>query len=154
MQARLWGDEAFTLTGATPAGGTYSGRGVADGTFNPYTAGVGTHVITYTYTDETTGCTNSCTFEIEVINDTSVPGITAPSIKVYPNPARSILNVAVENQQINEIRMIDMLGQIVYTANVQHNRHEINVGEFTSGIYFVQVITSEGMVTHRVQVTR
>jgi hypothetical protein len=153
MQVRLWGDEAFALTGATPAGGTYSGRGVANGQFNPYTAGVGTHVITYTYTDGN-GCTNTCTFEIEVINDTSVPGISEPSIKVYPNPARSILNITVENQQINEIRMIDMLGQIVYTASVQNDRHEINVGEFKSGIYFVQVITSEGMVTQRVQVTR
>src|SRR5204863_289545 len=37
-----------TLTGGTPAGGTYSGTGVAAGVFTPATAGVGTHSITYT----------------------------------------------------------------------------------------------------------
>lgn len=40
---------AFNLTAATP-GGTWSGTGItnaATGTFNPATAGVGTHVITY-----------------------------------------------------------------------------------------------------------
>ncbi|MBD79578.1 MAG: hypothetical protein CL840_11730, partial [Crocinitomicaceae bacterium] len=48
---------AFTLTGGSPTGGTYSGTGVSSGTFNPGTAGVGTHSIKYTYTDGN-GCTN------------------------------------------------------------------------------------------------
>jgi len=40
---------AFTLTGGSPAGGTYSGTGVSNGTFNPAVAGAGTFNITYTY---------------------------------------------------------------------------------------------------------
>jgi gliding motility-associated-like protein len=41
-------DASFTLTAAT-AGGTWSGPGMsANGSFNPTTAGVGTHTITYT----------------------------------------------------------------------------------------------------------
>jgi uncharacterized protein (TIGR02145 family) len=58
---------AFTLSGGTPAGGTYSGTGVAGGIFNPATAGAGTFNITYTYTDA-----NSCT-------NTSIQPIT-----IYP----------------------------------------------------------------------
>ncbi len=53
------------LTGATPAGGTYSGAGVAGNFFNPSVAGVGTHTITYTHTHPN-GCTSSCTFNITV----------------------------------------------------------------------------------------
>ena len=56
---------AYALTGATPTGGTYSGDGVSNGMFDPSTAGVGTHTITYTYTDGNT-CSNSCTFTITV----------------------------------------------------------------------------------------
>jgi PKD repeat protein len=44
-----------------PVGGTWSGTGITDvnlGTFSPGTAGVGTHIIVYTYTNPTTGCLN------------------------------------------------------------------------------------------------
>lgn len=59
-------DSPFALTGGAPAGGSYSGPGVSGGTFNPAAAGAGTHSITYTYTDPSTGCTNTCTFTITV----------------------------------------------------------------------------------------
>lgn len=49
----------------TPAGGTWSGNGVAGSTFTPSTAGLGAHVLTYSYTDGN-GCPNSCTTSITV----------------------------------------------------------------------------------------
>jgi hypothetical protein len=58
------------LGGGTPTGGIYSGTGVIDGgngmtySFDPSTAGVGTHTITYTYTDS--GCSISASDDIEV----------------------------------------------------------------------------------------
>ncbi|MFT3909298.1 MAG: GEVED domain-containing protein [Ferruginibacter sp.] len=58
-------DAAFTLTGGSPAGGTYSGTGVSNGQFNPATAGVGTFTITYSYTNAN-GCSNSATQSITV----------------------------------------------------------------------------------------
>jgi hypothetical protein len=56
----------FTLGYATPAGGLYTGNGINAGTFNPAVAGVGSHVVTYTYTDVNT-CTNSGSFT-QVVN--------------------------------------------------------------------------------------
>ncbi len=58
-------------SGASPTGGVFSGTGVTDNAdgvtydFNPLVAGVGTHVITYTYTDGN-GCVNTFTQDIEV----------------------------------------------------------------------------------------
>lgn len=57
----------FALTGGTPTGGTYSGTGVSGGNFNPATAGVGTKIITYTFTNGS-GCTASDTSSIVVNN--------------------------------------------------------------------------------------
>ena len=66
---------AVQLTG-TPAGGTYSGTGVSTtGLFNPATAGAGSHVITYTYSDANS-CTNSATTTI-VVNP--LPVVTLPA---------------------------------------------------------------------------
>lgn len=56
---------AFTLSGGTPAGGTYSGNGVSGNQFNPTVAGVGTHTITYTYSDANS-CTNTSSQSITV----------------------------------------------------------------------------------------
>jgi Cohesin domain/HYR domain/Dockerin type I domain/Bacterial Ig-like domain (group 2) len=58
-------DDAFPLTGAIPSGGDYSGAGVSGNEFNPATAMVGEHVITYTYTNND-DCSNTCTFTITV----------------------------------------------------------------------------------------
>jgi len=59
------------LGGGTPTGGVYSGSGVTDDgngmtySFNPNTAGAGTHTITYSFTDGG-GCTGTATDDIEV----------------------------------------------------------------------------------------
>ena len=56
---------AFTVTGGSPAGGVYSGPGITGASFSPILAGVGTHTITYTYTD-VSGCSNAATNTIRV----------------------------------------------------------------------------------------
>jgi len=55
----------YTLSGATPTGGTYSGAGVTGTNFDASVAGVGAKTLTYTYTDAN-GCTNSITNSITV----------------------------------------------------------------------------------------
>ena len=74
---------AFVLSGASPAGGTYSGAGVSGGVFNPVTAGgLGTYPITYTY-DNGTGCLSSCTFNMSVSNSSINATATPTNTFVY-----------------------------------------------------------------------
>jgi hypothetical protein len=56
---------AFALTGGNPSGGTYTGVGVSGGLFDPAVAGVGTHTITYAYTNAG-GCEGFATQDITV----------------------------------------------------------------------------------------
>lgn len=60
----------FALTTGTPTGGNYSGSGITNNIFNPAQAGLGTKVVTYTYTS-TAGCTNSDTSTITVVTCSS-----------------------------------------------------------------------------------
>ncbi|MBD79625.1 MAG: hypothetical protein CL840_11965, partial [Crocinitomicaceae bacterium] len=64
------------LSGGNPFGGMYSGNGVKNGKFDPDSSGIGSHVITYTYTD-----TNSCT------------GTDTSKIIVSKNPTASVSQV-------------------------------------------------------------
>lgn len=70
------GAAAFALTGGSPVGGTYSGPGVSAGQFNPATAGVGTHTITYSFTNAQ-GCSDQATSTITV---TASVTLTAPGV--------------------------------------------------------------------------
>ncbi len=65
---------ALPLSGALPAGGSYSGTGVINNIFNPATAGPGAHIISYYYAD-INGCGNECDFTITV----SQPVVLCPS---------------------------------------------------------------------------
>jgi hypothetical protein len=71
----------FALTGASPAGGRYIGRGVSAGTFSPAIAGVGKWNISYLYTDTITGCSDTCRFKITVH---ALPVVTCPANMVVP----------------------------------------------------------------------
>jgi hypothetical protein len=67
---------AFPLAGGTPAGGVYTFGGAVVVNFNPATAPLGANVVTYTYTDPATGCSNSCNFTITVV---AAPVVTCPA---------------------------------------------------------------------------
>ena len=60
------------MSGGSPLGGTYSGPGVTGNNFDASTAGLGSHPITYTYSD-LNGCVNSATNSITV---TSLPVVS------------------------------------------------------------------------------
>ncbi|TAL68597.1 MAG: T9SS type A sorting domain-containing protein [Bacteroidetes bacterium] len=55
----------LNLASGSPEGGTYSGNGINGSTFDPKTAGVGKHTITYSYSDQN-GCSNSVSSDINV----------------------------------------------------------------------------------------
>lgn len=63
---------SFTLDQGYPVGGSYSGTGVSGTNFNASVAGVGTHTITYSYTD-INGCSGSADKEIVVTAVPSAP---------------------------------------------------------------------------------
>ncbi len=62
-------DTPLALEGASPIGGAYSGTGVIAGVFNPQTANIGTHTITYSYDMQT------CQFDITV---NELPVVSCP----------------------------------------------------------------------------
>lgn len=68
-------DASFALSGATPTGGNYTVDGVAATNFDPATAGVGDHTITYTYSDGN-NCSNLCSFTITVNSNPTIGTIT------------------------------------------------------------------------------
>ncbi len=103
---------AVTLTGYSPAGGTWSGSGITSGTdtFEPATAGAGTHSLVYSFTD-TTGCAGTDSIEFLVhplpvvvvqssidICETQSAQLTASGANTYVwSPSTDLSNANIAN---------------------------------------------------------
>ena len=64
------------------------------------------------------------------------------TLKVYPNPANSVLNFNLEHESSVSIIISDVLGKVVLAEASQTN--SISVENLTSGIYFLTVKTQSG----------
>lgn len=135
----------ITLSGGTPAGGTYSGNGVTAGVFNPATAGLGAHTITYTYTNPGTGCSASATGLIFVDACTGIDPVSGSLVMdIFPNPAKNEMNIDVRGITAPvEIRIMNLAGQEMFTSRIDgHNaqvRQAVDVSAFPAGLYYVRM---------------
>ena len=86
-------------------------------------------------------------------HEVSAPVVEEIALSLYPNPANSTFTIETE-QDISEVRVVDMLGQVVYRASNVGKHHNIDVYNMKNGLYFVQVSTAAGLQTKRLQVTR
>lgn len=75
------------------------------------------------------------------------------SLNVYPNPASSIINVNAGGN-IESIRIVNMAGQCVYSANAGSNNATVNVSNLSNGMYFMEVTTEAGTTTQKITVAR
>jgi hypothetical protein len=90
---------------------------------------------------------------ILVKDNVSVTYPSAMNLKIFPNPANSLVNIQA-GEMIREIYVYDLLGQVVYSASVQQNNYQINVSGLNNGMYLIQVLTSKGITTGRLQIGR
>lgn len=137
---------AFTLSGGSPAGGTYAGPGVSGGMFTPASAGTGTHSITYSVTIN--GCTNASSQSITVASCTGVEeSLVSDNFNIYPNPGVGLFNISMSTANFKElmISIIDIQGKEVYNKmdkNISSDYNkQIDVRSLAKGIYYIKLST-------------
>jgi hypothetical protein len=81
----------------------------------------------------------------------SVVELKIPEIRVFPNPVSNILNIE-SNLPMKRIRVWDITGKEMLDQSGGSERYSFSVAGWKSGIYFVQVVTDEGVNVQRVQV--
>lgn len=58
---------------------------------------------------------------------------------LFPNPVKSILNIASENE-INSLEIYDNLGRLIRKADHQKS---VKVDDFAKGIYYLKIQTND-----------
>ena len=82
-------------------------------------------------------------------------GTAINNLEVYPNPSRDIFNVTFtsEDAQDLEVRIINIVGEVVYTENLEQfvgeYTKQVDLATYTKGIYFLEITTNNGVVNKK-----
>lgn len=147
--APCFNDGAVALNGS-PSGGTWSGPGVSGNTFDPATAGAGTHVLVYTFADQLTGCSDTAEVNITVDICMGIANNAALRLSVFPNPVTDILQIRASDV-LAGYAVMDVNGRVAMNGNFSGNaQQKIDVSNLPSGTYLLRATDNSGTV-HTVQ---
>lgn len=136
------GTGSIALTGS-PAGGAYSGAAVSGSLLS--IANAGTFTPMYTFTNSSTGCSNSATTTVIVANCTGInESAKTTGLVVYPNPNNGSFIIQTDNFETKTIEILDVTGRVVYSEVSNSNKLNVNINELANGMYQVRVSSSVG----------
>ena len=75
---------------------------------------------------------------------------TSQKVNVYPNPADD--NLKIEAESIKNITIVNLMGQKVYESEFNTDEVILNMSNYQSGVYMIQVTTEEYTMTKRISV--
>lgn len=85
-----------------------------------------------------------------MIELTAVDENTTENVAIYPNPTSGM--IAVKAEMMKRIEIINSLGQVLLVKNVDDDEVQIDLGQFGSGVYFINILTENGNVTRKINV--
>lgn len=127
---------AIALSGGQPTGGVYSGPGVTGNQFDPSQAGIGFHVLTYTYTDAS-GCSASVSDTVEVSVCTGEIPFGLSGFSIAPNPASEKLVISSPEVGFT-YRLYDVLGNEVKVIRNASVMETMEIADLARGVYVLQ----------------
>ena len=136
----------ITLSGGSPAGGTYTGQGVSSAQFNPSAAPVGPDTIYYNYTDGN-GCSATSYRLAHTEVCTGIENINSTIFSILPNPAQDY--VVIENTGANlpgAINLYDMVGRQVISQPFTEVKTTLNIHQLPAGLYLLNITQGDSKV--------
>ncbi len=93
------------------------------------------------------------------VKDTSnsVEELNLHNINIYPNPTKNNLFVDLSKSdlKVENIRFYNELGQLLFEEIVRENKLiELKLDQYSQGIYFINLITNDKILTERISIRR
>lgn len=116
-----------------------------------------TGVYTITNILNNNGCRDTLTFDLVVINSSSIDHqLYDESFNVYPNPASEQLELDFGRLNVNgRLEVLSANGQLVKTYELKNSSHfSIAISEFAGGMYILRVHTSDYTLTRQLMIRK
>jgi hypothetical protein len=85
-------------------------------------------------------------FSFKASTTLSINKNTILGLQIYPNPAKSILNITSKNNEVKYVEVYNILGKVV--LNARSTNTPINISNLDKGVYMVKII-EEGKTATR-----
>lgn len=99
---------------------------------------------------------NTVTFNVEVLQ-TGIKALNNDqSLSIAPNPTKDqiLVNFNDASTKSLNINMVNLAGQVIYSESINNFngkfKQNISLGNFASGVYFVQMVTDSKVITRKV----
>ena len=88
--------------------------------------------------------TINVTFSLAGVNE-----LSDTDLLLYPNPSNGVFTLTL-SQLANakpEIRLIDLLGHVLYSNELQNQTQSFDFSYLDAGTYYMQLLTPNGIIT-------
>jgi hypothetical protein len=100
--------------------------------------------------------TTNCSNKYCVIVDFSTTNVSDPraafNIKVQPNPAHDLSTIIAQGATLESASLFDVYGKRVMVQSLTGYESTISTGNLPSGIYYLNVMTDKGLMSHKIVV--
>jgi hypothetical protein len=70
----------------------------------------------------------------------------AQSVKVFPNPAKDIINFSVDGNMAKTVSVMDITGKLLENISITDSETKLDLSSYSNGIYLYQIKASTGEV--------
>lgn len=109
--------------------------------------------------EDENGCSDRDTVTVYVKTTTSIGDLSSKAVKIYPNPARDILNIVFAEKvgsdymiKISNAQGITMVNKEI--IDNQKTNHSIDLSGLASGIYFIQIYNGQHTQTWKIMIEK
>jgi hypothetical protein len=136
-----------TLTNSSPSG-VWSSSSPLIATISPTGSilGVGVGNVTFSYAITQNGCTNSVQSTISISECAGLDEVQGVKFEIYPNPTKDELNIISSNESIEDLKIIDNAGRIIFESKPSSLNVKLEVGNFADGLYTIQISSASKMI--------
>jgi hypothetical protein len=79
---------------------------------------------------------------------TGINESSAVAFRVYPNPANGMLNI-IKEEGVFAMSITDINGRLIYSKNLLLEKETVDLGNYTPGVYTIQLRDNDGRTAHR-----
>ena len=101
------------------------------------------------------GCALSSTFNVGNVTGLVNIQVASGEVKVYPNPANEYTTIEATGYRIDKVELINLLGQTVFTSEVNDSVIRINTIDLLNGTYFAKIyFSNNNTITKKVTISK
>jgi hypothetical protein len=97
---------------------------------------------------------SSMSFHFNVVNSTGINEFSENSLSVFPNPANEQITLDDGQGVIKDISIYDIMGRKIRKHSINTTKSTLDVSNLQSGMYFLKILTEQGILTRKVQIIR